>query len=336
MTTASYQASGTPRLDIIEIVKGFAITCVVAAHLIKFGTLEVPQWYAVFKQKIYLFHMPLFMVMSGYVFFKASYQERALLSFRTFVTQRCDRLLTPFFGVALLVLSAKTAAARLMYVDAAPESFLTGAIQVFWGTDDSPVFTIWYLWVLCILSILTPLLWKAATRKIELLLLGACALYFFRPPDIFYANRICEFMIFFMAGGFAAKIKFLEKSFPASIIFFVTLAFGASLWAFDERGAGLLTCGLLGSMAAPMILKRMPQAIQSALKFLGEHSMAIYLLNVFAIGAAKGIYLKAFGYTSHDFYTLSIILFIAGLLAPILSLKIIKKSGATSLAKYLS
>lgn len=68
------------RIEYIDALKGFAILCVVLGH-IALGYLEnntIPEANVIFKaihQLIYAFHMPLFMAISGFLYYKSYFDE---------------------------------------------------------------------------------------------------------------------------------------------------------------------------------------------------------------------------------------------------------------------
>jgi peptidoglycan/LPS O-acetylase OafA/YrhL len=280
--------------------------------------------------------MPLFMFLSGYVFFRANYQERALDDKWTYFKRRTDRLLTPFFVMAAVLLLAKTVTAPHLYVDAPPPSLLQGVVSIFWNTTHSPVFTVWYLWVLWAFSMVTPVLWPTLGKsKWALAALGLAA-YAVTLPDVLYADRVAEFFIFFAAGGIAAEHAVLEKPMSPLLAIVATGGLAALLYLFTERRFGLLFCGLTACIAVPALLQQAPRAATRALAFFGKRSMSIYLLNVPCIGGTKAVVLAISLYDPSRFLPFAGLLFVAGVALPIATLELLKWLKATVVVKYLS
>ena len=101
-------------------------------------------WYAFTKEWIYLFHMPLFFLISGYLLAHRGYLHGR--SYRTFVLEKSKRLLLPYlfwnllFWVPKLLASAYIADAAPLSIPALLEDFafprrnIWGAYLVFGRT----------------------------------------------------------------------------------------------------------------------------------------------------------------------------------------------------------
>jgi fucose 4-O-acetylase-like acetyltransferase len=330
-------SQGPLRLDIIEHIKGAAILLVVAAHLVKYQTLDAPSWYELFKFKVYLFHMPLFMFASGYVYFHMRAHEKALHDFRAYAVRRADRLLLPFLAVGLAAVLGKLAFARFAYVDEAPPTLAAGLLSLVLHTENSPALTIWYLFVLFVFSLVTPWLLHLLRQNRILLALLAAALYLVELPDILFANRVTQFYLFFVAGGVAQSWHLLERrpkwpfAAAAALLFAILVALPL------ERPLGLVLCGMAACAAVPALLHHAGVATRRVLQTLGRNAMTIYLFNVFAIGLAKVVFLKLVPYDRSTFPLLLLVTFASGVLVPIL----IRRSSAllppgAPLRRYLS
>lgn len=316
MSTASGDTHG--RLAAIEHLKGVAILLVVAAHLVKYQTLGAAAWYELFKYKVYLFHMPLFMFASGYVYFHTGAHRIPLTSLRPYALRRADRLLVPFFALGLIMVTGKLLVSGYAYVDEAPESMAQAYARMALDTEDSPVLTIWYLYVLFVFSIATPLLYRLAGRRLVLLALVAACLYPLPIPDILFANRIGEFYLFFIAGGIAQSLRMLDRPPGRAWPLLPAVAFALVLMLPLGRGHGLLLCGLVAAWAIPALLHGAPRKLLAILHFFGCHSMSIYLFNVIAIGVAKAGFLRLFPYDPTLFVPLLCVCFCAGIGMPLL------------------
>jgi fucose 4-O-acetylase-like acetyltransferase len=90
------------RENLPDILKGFAIILVVFAHCIQEGSgTEFSSNALYFSDKlyqfIYSFHMPLFMIISGYLAWGSIKKAADKVSRRTLLKRRCSSLLTPIF-----------------------------------------------------------------------------------------------------------------------------------------------------------------------------------------------------------------------------------------------
>jgi len=76
------------RIKYLDLIKFFAIYCVILGHLIQY--IGADPWHNPIWMLIYSFHVPLFMIMSGY-FFSSSVK----LSFRNFIKKKAVQLVLP-------------------------------------------------------------------------------------------------------------------------------------------------------------------------------------------------------------------------------------------------
>ena len=73
----------------IDIIRGFAVFLVLWGHVIQYFTIDGFAFYDNYLYKlIYSFHMPLFMIVSGYLFFNSVSKH----SFRTLISKRVKSL----------------------------------------------------------------------------------------------------------------------------------------------------------------------------------------------------------------------------------------------------
>jgi fucose 4-O-acetylase-like acetyltransferase len=326
------------RIEWIELAKGFAIFLVVFAHLFKFGSLPVPEFYTFLKNRIYNFHMPLFMFLSGCVYFYRGYhlQNSAAALTKLFV-QRADRLLVPFFGLALLTVGGKALLRQWFFVEESSFSLLDSFSLIFVNTESSPVFTVWYLFVLFVFAVLTPIVFKLLRGSYPLLLLFAGAIYLIEAPDIFYLNRILSFYIFFVLGGISASAALPLGTVPRGAYYAVAAVFLLSLIPPIDRFYALLVCGLLSCFVVPRMVMAARGHIRQGLLFLAEHTMAIYLFNVASIGLVKAVYIKTFSYSIEQFYILAPLMLIGGILLPVLLKQAVASIQPTQpIARYLA
>ncbi len=324
--SADHAGSRRFRVD-VERAKGLAIFLVVFGHVIartppEDGGYGVVDTYMVLKRAIYLFHMPFFMYLSGYVSFLSGAARMPLAALPGLVRKRFVRLLLPFFAMGLLVLVAKLLAAHVVVVDNVPDGFWGGLRDLFWTTARSPALFIWYLAVLFLINVLTPpALWLL--RGHTVLLAGVTLLLFFLPlPERLFLDRLAMFWVFFMLGGLAAEAgdawpRMLDR-YAALALASLVLAAGICIWVDAPPRLAMLLCGVL-SIPALHGLVRMPLvAALPALAALGASSFAIYLFNVPSIGVAKALLLRVMDWGGLQFIVVAPLLLGAGLLLPVL------------------
>lgn len=121
----------------LNIVKGIAIYLMLWGHCIQYSSKESFDVFDnVVFQMIYSFHMPLFMLISGYLFF-FSFQKRDL---QPLLVHRTQSMLQPIVFASMLN-------TILMML---PTFFLHGTIKITNGALFHDIYSLWFLW--CVLS----------------------------------------------------------------------------------------------------------------------------------------------------------------------------------------
>ncbi|HKM62254.1 MAG TPA: acyltransferase family protein [Acidisphaera sp.] len=105
--------------------EGLAIVLVVFGHLVARQDPLGVSWYESARVLIYLFHMPFFMYLSGYVAGLRPVPE-TFAGWGGLVRRRAVRLLLPFAAFGLLIVLAKLGLAGLVPVDNAPDGIGAG------------------------------------------------------------------------------------------------------------------------------------------------------------------------------------------------------------------
>lgn len=318
----------------IDDAKGLAILLVVFGHLVaRQGPVGVG-WYEPLRVLVYLFHMPFFMYLSGYVAFRSGAARTPLTAWPRLARRRAERLLLPFLLFGLLILAGKLVAARLVPVDNLPPDAWHGLRALVWDTGASPATSVWYLGVLFVYSLAIPLL----VRSGPLLWVIAFVLFALPAPPVLYADRICAYFVFFVAGGMAADAgqrwlagidgwRWLSAGCFAALLAAVAAgAFAIDFSAGTRNGAYkalMLAASFLAIPAIHGLVRAAPLAGSRALLGLGGASFAIYLLNTICIGAAKGVLLRVVSWDGANFLPFAAVLMVAGTLGPVLTRRLL-------------
>jgi hypothetical protein len=254
--------------------------------------------------------------------------------------RRAKRLLIPFFGFGCVILAAKLIASHVIQVDNVPSGLGSGLDSLFLHTAHSPATSVWYIGVLFVYVLATPLL-LALPRIGRLpsevpLIVVAIALYLIQAPPILYMDRVCRFFIFFVAGGLAARAGsawwFVLDRFhlPALLLLLGLLVFVGGGGVQFNWGLGaddqfpykgwMLVAGLLSMVALHGLVRSVPFARWGWLIFVGNMCFAIYLLNTICLGLTKGIMLRflPLHWNAQDFIPIATAMMVAGVFGPIL------------------
>jgi fucose 4-O-acetylase-like acetyltransferase len=317
----------------IDRVKGLAILLVVFGHLVARQAPADVRWYEPLRIAVYLFHMPLFMYLSGYVTFLSGAARMPLIRWPQLVRRRAARLLLPFLLFGLAVLFGKMVAARFFAVDNVPPDYLAGLRDLVWDTAHSPATSVWYIAVLFVFCVATPPL-LALDRSRILIVAVAALLYVLPLPPPLYLDRVGTYFLFFVAGGLAADAgprwqRCVDATWLAALALLAAVILPVSLgwiqfeWIEGAQGFpykwALLIAGLLALPAMHGLVRHAGLAQSATLLTLGRYVFVIYLLNTLFIGATKAVLLKFVSWDGAHFLPFAAALMLAGTLGPILT-----------------
>jgi len=274
----------------IDYLKGFAIILVVAGHY-------KPQHYSgtweILVSGIYMFHMPLFMMVSGYLYEKKS--GKYAVDYKSFISKKSRRLLIPYFVISVVILIVKGAAQSMkMHL----EFPVTGDViyRIFVNPNGGYAEFLWFIYVLFLIFLIYPILTKFIINRLILtivLLLSS----FILLPDAFCLNRLFKYMIYFHCGVLLSSMK--DKQMQVSKLKTVLCA-GVFMLLFIYRQSALanhrysigpvidLLAAISGSAILWLIAWTMKnRRVAGVFQFIGIYSAAIYLLHTSMMGPFK-------------------------------------------------
>ena len=321
------------RLRDVDAARGLAIFLVVVGHVVARDMPAGNAWYEHLKDAIYLFHMPLFMVLTGITFALSLPRFADWAGVARFSFQRLERMFIPYVVFGLIIIGGKIVASRFLYVDNPPGNDALLALVV--NPTVSGVTFLWFFYVLSLYMAAIPALFHLAGRRPVLLLAVSILLNFVGPwPAYFMLNRAVEYLPFF-AGGMvlwmhrAAWTRIPSGAMWAGTVLFVALL-AMSPWI--ELPKWLVGAASIVPVLAWM--QRLPARPQDWLIALGLASMAIYLMNTIAIGVTKGVMLKLMPWDGVNFFLFFPVLTVAGLAGPMLARWLVR-TCAPRLARYV-
>lgn len=204
------------RSAFLDLMKGIAIILVVLGHAIQYGSginfLTNNFFYerVVFKV-IYSFHMPLFMIISGYLFGTTINKY----SIKKLLLSRITKLLIPVFVWNCLFLMLHFTAHFIHHTFMLHEIVEIDLITGLMSYISSSFQTIWFLWAIFWCSLLVVLSNKLFKDSIFVYLI-AFILTFILPDS--YNMALYKFMYpFFVIGYFYKKNKEIVMSFFSEI-----------------------------------------------------------------------------------------------------------------------
>ena len=309
------------RID-LDCAKGLGIFLVVLGHIVAKEQPAGNAWYTVLQTGIYTFHMPFFIYLSGYVAFMTGAGNAQPPRWAGLLARRAHRLLLPFVLFGALLFFGKILAARFMYVDNRPSLDWTSVMNLVWNTDGSPAISIWYMYVIFVASVLTPILVWLARGSILPVFVFSAFLFLVGLPHHAFMDRFAEFYIFFILGGLASGagerwLAFVDRYGWACLLALLgVLVYLFALPSFSPHWSHIL-CGALSLPALHGLVRWRHINGARILVFLGVYSFVIYLLNTPAIGVAKGLLIHWVSWDGPGFIVHFVVLMSCGLLVPV-------------------
>lgn len=315
--------------DTIYIAKGIGIFLVVIGHYCVPGFQ--PEGWKYLRDLIYTFHMPLFMVLSGFLYSRyLKFDNSSIKNYFRYISKRCNRLFFPYITLSVLIIGSKIIAGQFFDVQyPVKKDFLYYFI---FNPTLSGAGLLWYIYTLMIINIIYPI-FKIFLNDIFVAVFAVVILYFATPPNIFCAKLVLYYLPYFAAGCVIADKKILEQTNLKRLICYCicSLIFFAGLFYLDgffktEFQKLILKYleGFSGAFAAIFVSCVIANSkpildlrVYEVIKNIGIYSPSIYLLHTLFMGPVKVFFMNL-----PDFSRLFVISILpvcaAGLVMPVL------------------
>jgi len=183
------------RVDSLDLYKGLAILLVVAGHLVQTYAVDFDR--SMLFKGIYMFHMPLFFLVSGMVYAVKLSTTMSISGFGMSVLKRARQLLLPFIAWCLV-------GYFISHNEAQFDEYMINLMK-------RPDAGLWFLWVLFVFTCVADfgrLVASASRLPLWLLLVAVWALFFHLRIDhtMLGVGLIAFHMPFFFAGIFHRQI----------------------------------------------------------------------------------------------------------------------------------
>lgn len=232
------------------------------------------------KQIINLIQMPLFFVISGFLFFYTINNPK--IQFKKFFQKKILRLLVPFliFGIFYLLPMRLLVGYSGYQSHGLPYNIL---VNILYGQDNGHL---WFLPTLFLSFMLAYPLFKflKTNKKIDLLIIiSALALALFMTFLPTYLGRLCEYFVWFVLGYFLNKYHISKhlNSYKKYILLLITVILTIVILSQQFNFLYLtrilsIVCGI-GMVLT--IFKFMPQNNNKLVTDISNASFGIYLLH---------------------------------------------------------
>lgn len=183
------------RIILVDLMQGLAMILVVLGHhLFPF----LPAWYKSMHYYIYLFHMPFFIFISAFLIRYSFKGVDSINDYWQYIRRKAVKFIPPYIIIGLLCILLKR-----------PESinaFLSQAVYLLNNPLGSEATFLWYIYLLFLLYIISPIVF-ALPRYGKYLLLAVCLLLSLKPinTNLFCIAYLCKLSPFYMAGILIAE-----------------------------------------------------------------------------------------------------------------------------------
>jgi fucose 4-O-acetylase-like acetyltransferase len=308
----------------IDAARGLAIILVVIGHVVARGLPQDNDWYAVLKELIYRFHMPLFMVLTGITFALSLPAFDSWRSIAAFSRRKLGRLVVPYLFFGLLILAGKLIASRFMYVDNVPSGSLAeDLLALVVRPADSAAGFLWFIYALGLYFLALPAALQLARRRPLWLMLLALVCLAVPWPPVFLLDVAFSYLPYFIGGMLLWVCRDRWQHIGAPMAAVWLLVFAAALAFAIPLGVSKWAIGALSVPAVLGLAQHLLQRTQRGLATIGQLSLSIYLMNTLAIGIVKALMLKVMPWDGTNFLIFFPLLALAGVGLPIVVKQIV-------------
>ncbi|WP_458237399.1 acyltransferase family protein [Pseudomonas sp. P5_A2_2] len=308
----------TGRLSEVDTAKGIAIALVVIGHMVARDLKpHGNDWWMVFHEHLYSFHMAFFFFLSGYVFFTHPPDQWPGRLYKS-----ATKLVPAYLLFASIVYVAKFAAARVLHVDRPVRHPLDEILFLISYPTESFAQFLWFIVTLLMIYALMTVFRAWITRYLGVALAVSLALHVLsvtgHVTDFLALQQLTRYTLFFLLAAachrnLAAWTSAVSRNGEWFVIAFVAALIALPL-VWLPTVAGLLS---LPALLAVAIWADRWSRIREPLQFLGRNTLPIYLMSSLTMGLVRGIVLKLWGWDDWHFFVVAPALIAAGLLVPI-------------------
>jgi len=302
-----------------------------------------PDYWIEFYNTIYLFHMPLFFLLSGYLF-----KVPSRLNYSSIIVNKSKRLLRPFISIALIFFFIKFIASKFF----ALEHPLT--LNTFFYLFIDPVHSympaLWFLYTLIIIFLVYPLL-HLAIKNNWVIFCFIIIMNSISFTNMFCMNNVVVNMSYFITGIIMAQHIYLDRKIGIKKIVIISLScfvlFGGIFFSYNLiesnhfiiRRFLRIILGIVGSILVIHLSIFVADhfnktKLYAVLKMIGFYSMSIYLFHTFFVSAVRIVFTEVFKFQWLSFEIIAFIAICSGTLFPLLMEKYLLRPN-TITKKYI-
>ena len=290
------------RIEWVDALKGFTIICVVLGHIINgYVSAGVFPEYKTFMRQIvngiYLFHMPLFMILSGFTYATSYIGGRIPESS---INNNSVRNKTIDLTALYIIHSLLFGAAKLFFSGYVNREISTSDLLLLWA---KPIQLFWYIYVLILLYLIFSIgrIRNSSPKKMLIILCGLSVVSGLAPTiSWFQISRFLFYMFFFYFGVFLQQFPNasdrLKRRYAGGTAA-VSTALIVLFWNDKRMISSIpIICFFVafGASFVLLYLFRRIRRLYECRVFLlsGRHSLEIYLLHTYIFTFNRKIFLN--------------------------------------------
>ena len=318
------------RLNEIDVATGIAITLVVTGHLQDSN----PNWYDVYKNTLYKFHMPFFMFISGFLLAYTNNNYSNFNNYLKFLKSKIFKFVIPYLFMSFLFLIVKILINEYSFNHEIKEAIK----DIIFSPISGPSGFMWYIYVLFQYYIFFPLVYQFNFFKkyfFIFIIIGLILSWYNPFTYIFQLSLFAKYFLFFSIGFYLALnyqvfYKILNKLGWIFLVVFMGLFF------YDLINYKGVSNFLLAITSLPAILYVAIKINKNRLiEEIGKKTFTIYLWNsAFIFGLTYVLSFIDNVYLEHYFYYAPFI-FVIGIFGPLLLRKFTRSNKIGFIAKYI-
>lgn len=264
------------RLVSFDIAKAICIILVVVGHYVPEGS---PGWYVWLHDTIYVFHMPLFMFASGYIY---NATRREDVGYGQFLLKKIKRLMIPYVVTSVIIISIKLLTQSNAYV----ENPVTWGSYIAIFYSPSAGYFLWFVWALWWMFVVLPLFKTRASRMLLFFVALLLALMPVELTRMFCLQEFKQMLVYFMLGvvscDFKQYVSFDRYQWSGLVMFVISLfLIDSNVLDCDKGYLRMLgaCCGIVMIIQLSAYLEQ--YARSSRLKWLMQVSASSYIIYLF-------------------------------------------------------
>lgn len=278
------------RIVLIDLMQGLAMILVILGHhLFPF----LPAWYKSMHYYIYLFHMPFFIFISAFLIRYSFKEIDGINGYWKYIRRKAVKFIPPYIIIGLLCILLKRPESL--------DSFLTQTGSLLIKPLESEATFLWYIYLLFIFYIVSPLVF-ALPQYCKHLLLAICIILWLYPANtnILCLAYLCKLSPFYMTGVLVAEsLDYISNpNHPTishshrylgigvtSLILFILLSILHFQVGYHNVLEHIIPWVAIPALTYLAWLLGRSAFIRSALVFISINCFGIYLLHLFFVQA---------------------------------------------------